>query len=796
MSLYTRVLLLCFFSCLSFAAAAQSVTDGVLINADNMDRDMVKGLVHLSGNVQVVFKGQHLSCDRADLNQKQQTITAIGHVILSNERVHVEGDHIIFNYKQNTGFIYNGFVQSGQVVFEGDVIEKVGESHYTASNAEYTACDTCPPGWSFSGRNIDAEIGGYARIKRPVFKVGGWPILILPSLIVPLKSSRQSGFLAPTYDHTTEGGSAPGESYFWAINRSQDLTTTFRAYELRGYKLMGDYRYVLSDSSKGELQSAWLKDRAVRGDIFRRTKAMDRWFVDYTHYYEMPEQFVHRADVAQASDLRYPRDFTDEIKGWGDPALQTKTSITKSTDDNYASVEAEVYTNLLKQYPTAPNDDSVHRLPEIRYSYKEHQLFDNGPYVAMDLDYVDFSRGSHNYDDLQVGANPRGTGTIRQGTYGTPSKENRGVGPNGEIRYDGSFDCDPGTTGLCKTDLNRTGQRLDARPTLSYPFQIARRFDVLPSVTYRETQYRFNVDTREFSPTAARRYVQTDLKVKTELNHIFGDLNDPKSTRYKHSIEPEIGYSQIPWLRTPNHPFFGNFKGLKYSRQYDPLGDADLNDPLSLTGVQFDYEDRTYQRQSVDLALTNRLTRKTFKNGEPDYYTVGLFRLSQSYDIHEANSGEFENSKQPHPWSPITALLNVRLDRFETYTTAVYNPYAKVTNTSARVRFMTTPKDFLQISYARNFILDTNDTVEQGTETRNIGFGGGINSRYFEVAGEINYSDLTNKVSSWGYVMKLRPPGRCWVITITHSQTLGGDRKINISPSFDFGGDNKKGIFD
>lgn len=769
MKLYALLILLV----LGFTVHAQSVTDGVLINADSMDRDMVKGLVRLNGKVQLVFQGQHLSCDRAEINQKTQTVTAEGHVILSNERVHVEGDRIVFNYKQNTGFVYNGFVKSGQVVFQGDLIEKVGEDHYIANNAEYTACDTCPPGWSFSGKVIDAEVGGYARIKRPVFKIAGFPVIILPGLIVPLKSARQSGFLVPSMIISGKGGLAPGESYFWAIDRSSDLTATVRAYELRGVKLHGDYRYVLSETSRGELQSAWIRDRAVRDNEFQRDKSLDRWYVDYRHLLELPERFTHRAAISQVSDLRYPRDFTEELAGHGDPALENKTSITKTSDNHYASAEVDIYNNLLKSYPLAPNDDAVHRFPELRYALKDSQLFEKGPYVGLDVDYVNFTRDSFSYDDLQrVGDQRQGLGP------------NKGVGPQGEILRDGKFDRD--------VDLVRTGQRLDVRPTLSYPFQIARRFDVLPLVTYRETQYRFNSpDEDTFSSTAARRYVQGDLRIKTEWSRVFGNLDDPKATRWKHAFEPEIGYSTIPWMRRPDHPFFGGFKSLKYSRQYDPLSDVDLDNPN--TGVQFDYEDRTYERQAVDLVLTNRLTRKTFKNGEPDYYTAALFRLSQSYDLNEARRPAAGHLA--HPWSPITAYLNMRFENFETYTTVIYNGYAGVTNTSARVRAMTGPRNFLQVSYTGNTLVNDFDVPDPNSETRNIGLGAGFNLKYLDAAGSIDFSAVTHQVQSWSYLANLRPPGHCWVITIEHKQVLGGDRQIRGSLAFDFGGENKKGLF-
>jgi len=747
----------------SSSSAQQSLTDGVLINADQMDRDLVKQTVRLSGHVQLVFQGQHLSCDRAEINLKTHSIVAEGSVVLKNERVHVEGDRVVFNYKQNTGYIYNGFVQSGQVIFEGQLIEKIGENRYLATEARYTACDTCPPGWSFSGRNIDAEIGGYARIKRPVFRVAGVPILILPGLVVPLKSARQSGVLVPTWTRSRKGGLEISESYFWAINRSQDLTLTGRWYEFRGYMLLNDYRYVLAEGSKGRLRNAWIRDRQPRNEsAYQLNKNLDRWFVNYDHIYRMPNDLVHRADITQISDLRYPRDFPDDVEGHGDPSLENKTSISQSGDDHYWSAEVDAYTNLLKSYPLSDNSDSVHRFPELRYASKERQLFEHGPYYSFALDYVNFARDQYSYDDLSLVSGKR----VAQ------------VGPQGEIQRDGKFDP--------ATDLIRTGQRLDLKPTLSYPFQIARRFDILPSVTYRETQYRFyptpSAESAGYGQTAARRFLLTELRARTEFTRIYGDLQDPKSHRIKHSIEPELGYSEIPWARRPSHPFFGEFEGIQHSRQYDPVSDADINNPN--TKLQFDYEDRTFKRKVVDFSLTNRLTRKYWLNEEARYKTMALFRLSQSYDFNEANS------TTPHPWSSIHSLLDLRFDHFETLTTAAYNPYAKVTNISSRVRTMLTPKNFVQVSYTRNFIL--NDNYNVNSETRNLGFAAGFVSPYLDLLGQVDISALTNKINSWEYQIDFKPPGRCWVITIKHKQILGGDPRIGGALQFNFGGEDDR----
>jgi LPS-assembly protein len=755
------------------AHAQSSVTDGVLINADNMDRDLEKRVIHLNGHVQVVFSGQHLSCDNAEINLKNQQIVASGHVIMSSERVHVEGDKIVFNYKQNTGHIFNGFVSSGQVVFEGDIIQKVGQDHYLATNAEYTACETCPPGWSFSGKMIDAEIGGYARIRRPVFRVGGVPILILPSLIVPLKSARQSGFLVPSLAFSGRGGAALSESYFWAIDRSRDLTITPKVYEKLGYKLHADYRYVLTENSQGRLQTAWINDHAFPTDSGFEGN-FDRWFGWYTHHLEMPSGYVHRADLKGVSDLRYPRDFPDELPGHGDPALDNHISIANASEDQFGSAQVDIYTNLLRKNPLADNEDAVHRAPEIKYSVKEQALFDTGLYASLDANFVNFTRERYNYDDLQ-----------QSGLRRVPLP----FGERDRIQRDGKYDA--------ATDLFRTGQRLDIRPQINYPFQFFKLFEVVPQVSYRETQYRFfpteDALNSGFSETAARRYLQTDLTVKTEFTKVYG-LDNPEGRRMKHSIEPQIGYSYIPWSRRPNHPFFGEFRGLQYSRQYEPISDNDLNfQSLSggepNTGLQFDYEDRTYDKQIFDFGITNRLTRKTFLNGTADYKTVGLFRIWQSYDFNEAKA------PTPHPWSSVNTLLDMRFDHFETNSTATYNGYAKVTNISSRVRGMITPKQFLEVGYTRNFILTDEYAVAEDGETRNFWWGAGLTSRYLEAVGQFDYEARDWKLQSFTYALNLRPPGKCWLIKFEHRLVVGGSPDFKGSISFDFGGENKNDLF-
>jgi len=760
-----------FFASLSFA---QSSADGVLIkNADSMYSDTVKKMVKLEGHVQMVFQGQSLNCDSATINMKSQTLVAEGHVIIEGMKIHMEGSRIQFNYKTNTGLIYDGFVQSGQVIFQGDTINKTGEATFIAENAEFTSCETCPPGWAFSGRTIEAEIGGYAYIQRPVFKVGGVPVFIFPAMTVPLKSSRQSGVLVPGLDFTGLGGVAVMDSFFWAIDKSHDLTLTAVEYELRGLKGHEEYRYVMSDKSKGEVESAFINDRALSNEYTSPAlpNTVNRWFVHYKHYFDMPDDFISRADIQPISDLRYPRDFPNEIAGSGDPSMESKISVTKNWEMTHFSAEATLNQNMLKYYPVTDNSDAVHKVPEIELSGRERRMGGSwGPLVKWDANFVNFGRNQFSYDNLQP--DPIPTHSV-----------------NGIPFLQGNIDpySSPIRTGIFNplTDKLRTGQRIDVQPSVSYPFQLWHNFDILPRFTYRETDYQFTIPSgaEGYGSTAARRYVQGDIAAKTQFSTVFGNTEEEKGTRWKHSFLPELSYSEIPWLRNPNHPFFGNYSGLPYYRQWYPMSDADIVGP---NGLQFDYEDRVYDRKLTTLSLTNTLVRKRWQNGEPAYERVALFRVSQAYDFAQ------ENTIYSQPWSPIDTLLQVKGENFETYTEAQFNTYANVSNVSSTVKAKLNEKNYLLFTYALTWLFDENNSIVPNSETEDYGAGIGFTSKYFDVGGKIDYSTTAEPnhwvIQSFDVFAILRPPGNCWHFRVNGHQDLGGQSSWRVNFAFDFSG--------
>ncbi len=751
----------------NYAQAQDSPLAGLVLNADEMIRDGQKQRVELRGRVQVVFDHHHLSCEEAVIDLERREVTARGQVTLLTPTIYMEGDELTINYQTKQGRLVNGFVQSGQVVFEGQWIEKIGDQEFIASQGHYTACNTCPPAWSFSGRELEAEIGGYAYIKHPVLRIMGLPVLYLPRILLPLKSDRQSGLLVPSWNLSREGGFAIEQSYFWAIDRSRDLTLSAKHYEFRGFKALGDFRYVLSEQSRGQWRGAWVQDK-----VFQKQQGLeqplDRWFLSYQHFYQLPENFTHRARLHAVSDLRYPRDFTDEIIGHGDPALENRMSLARNTESQHASLEAALYINLLQQEALANNDQAVHRMPQIRYSLTEQRLASSHFLVATDIDYSHFARTGLSFDRIECFDSL--TSTTPVPCTGQPGQFRRVVTePQGDF--------DP------SKDVMRAGHRLDIHPRLSHPIHLGPVVDVMPTLSYRETHYAFNVDpslsAEGFSPRAARRYLQTDLSARTQFSRIFGNREDPEATRFKHELEPQILYSHIPWIDRPDHQFFGDFEGQQFSRSLEPISDEDF---FGANRVQFDYADRIFDRHLVEFALVNRVVRRRWLGGQPDYRNTMLWRISQSYDLNEAKT------ENPQPWSSINNQLQVRLNHFETYTTANYYPYANTTNLSSRMRLRRSRGDFVEFNYRRNYIITADNKVDPLSKRENLRVSSGIVSRYLDLIGSVDYSFVTQKVQAWEYIAHIRPPGNCWALRLGHKQIIGGDINFNFNFDFQFGG--------
>jgi LPS-assembly protein len=768
-----RLFFLIFLSTMTWKQvfADSASLQGVLIKADSMSRDLEKGTVELEGNIQVSFKNQVLSAKKAKINLRAKTIDAQGKVIIITPEATIGGERIITDYESDTSLILGGFVQSGTVFFEGSLIQKLGPKEYYAQDAKYTTCTTCPEAWSFSGASIRAELGGYAFIRNSVLYVGSFPSFWLPYLIVPLKSDRQTGLLTPEIEKSESSGLILSQSFFWALSRSQDATFTFKNYELRGRKALLNYRYVTGPNSFGEFDTGFIQDYLFSDSLRLNTYRSDsqkgnlvsRWFIKYQHYYELPEGFVHRAEINDASDLQYPTDFPSETKNTTDPAMQSSVSLTKNWHDYHLSVNAVYFKNMLQANPLSSNENAIHRLPEITFSKTPSHIMDSSFLYSFEFNYTNFTRQNSAYDDL---FRPSGSSQRFADSYdvNNPSSTNCRDSyewenqPECRSRKDGTFNPN--------LDLIRTGQRLSFKPTIFRPIKYE-FIDLLPSLSFSETNYRFGVTSEDsldpsFNSNISRRFLRADFSARSSFYRVFGDLSQTKSERIKYEIQPEISYTRVPWVQQPAHPFFGalNQEPTFYSEA--TLTNNDLN---SGRGVQFDYEDRLFNNNLLAFTITNKLIRKTWSGSQPDYRQFLNWRISQLYNQYEA-----DRNPNISPWSELISELSAQLEWFEVSQKTSYYHRQRVSDLDSTLIFKASKGDFLSLGHSSKYTFSQAGDPAFTQEFYNVSFRKDL--RVLDLIGKLSYrvnpDPGQDYLYTWAYGAQLKLPGDCWYINIIH----------------------------
>lgn len=756
---------------------------GILIQAEEMTRDLDNQIITLSGNVQIVYKGTTFSSNKANINLKSRSLEATGNVEINDIKSKVYAQSVIYDLESSTAVIYNGLIESGSISLEGEVLNKLGNNEYLVANSSYTTCQNCPATWSFNGSTIRAELGGYAYIKNFVLKVTDFPIFWFPYLIVPLKSERQSGFLIPTVSGSQKGGIAISESFFWAISPSQDASLTAKWYELRGMKPLVSYNYFINNQSYGDLNFAYINDRVFRSEERFQNYLSDeqknndfhRWFVKYNHFHTLPEGFIQRAQINLASDLQYAKDYEEETKNYGDPAMENRFSLTKNSEVSHWHIDSSYYVNFLHGNPIAENKDAVHRLPEIQYSLTPQNFLDTNWLYSFDVEYSNFIRFGNAYDDLTSAPTSEGTVRRRSNTCNTNNFEDN---PNCKIADDGKFDP--------YQDLLRTGQRFDFKPSIYYPFNIASYIDFLPRLSYRETHYNFNIDENSNS---VRRLLKSEISAKTHLSRIYGDLESLKGNRIKHDIQPEISYSVIPWIDHRSHPFFGFTAQTEvptYTQSY--ITDGDLNGDF---GIQFDYNDRIYNRNILTYAITNKWIEKYWEQDTPQYRQFATLKLSQTYDFNEVS----RNRINPQPWSDLSLYLNLKLDHFSTTSLLNYYTYQKVTDASTSFKVWDDWGKFIQIGLSRKYQITRGlTTVDFGVRTEDYVLDSGLVTKYLNLVNRFVFDGNPPKakqnkaLKSWAYIAQIKPPGECWSIRLINYLPVDGDTRFSLDFQFPFDG--------
>jgi len=478
----------------------------------------------LDGNVVVTYGDRTVKADHVEYDSNTGDLTATGHLVVTggpnSERI--TASHGTANLKQQTGRFYDvagsvGMKTSGRgqvyesgnpFLFTGRIVVRKSPTEYEVYDGTVTSCQLPRPDWVLYAGKFDVD-SKKAKARNSVFRLLNIPIFFLPYVTHPVDTgARQSGLLVPVLGESSSKGYIMGESFYWAINRSMDLTATIIYYSLRGWEQSATFRYKGRGYDFATGHYSGLQDRGYipEGGVYTNQGGED---VTFKARHDLNPQIRVGADVEYLSSYAYREAFSNTFNQAVSSDILSIAYITHEANGFEASARSDRYQGL-KQAAVAATATTP-AIPE-----EQVKIFH-----APSLDF--------NTTDHRIGATPL------LWNFESSSAGLKRVQPN--FTTGGSI------------------ERLDLHPQVALPLA-AGGWHLLPSLGVRETYYSRNRQTPyipggtpvEGNGGLNRANFEAQLDLRTPvLERTFdsGWVKKLFGMDVKHTIEPALTYRYV-----------------------------------------------------------------------------------------------------------------------------------------------------------------------------------------------------------------------------------------------------------
>ena len=498
---------------MSWAQAPSQEQEPVRVEADSLQYNQQQNTVSAVGNA-VVTKGETtMKADTITVNRGTNELNAQGNVVVTGPQGRIEANSLQFELENETGTISEGTVRlpRNQYILTGKLLQKSYGQTYHIENGAFTTCQ-CESfqkaDWSVGGETIDVNLRGKGEVRNGTFRVRGIPLVYLPYGVVPVHADRQSGLLFPDFGFSNKRGFVWQQPFYWAINRSYDLSVTAAVETAARVGLWGEFRYTPSVDTEGQFSASYFNEQ-IRGPATTSTST-DRWSITGTHRQRLANDVRAYSDFFFVSDDLFLREIshhalnlpsTEDNADW---TLRTR----RFTDSriggvktwNNALLRAEsIYYQDLQQ----DQDFAFQVLPRLQFQGRQR-----------------FWR-----DRLEASIAMQGDNFFRNQGY--------------------------------------QGQRFDLAPSLSMPFHWGDYVFGSLRVTGRETAYLLtsqeagspDVITPRLRGNRTRETVQFEANFGTRFSRAF-DIGWGRLLKLQHIVEPEVTYLYVPFVEQDNLPLY------------------------------------------------------------------------------------------------------------------------------------------------------------------------------------------------------------------------------------------------
>ncbi|MFH1281940.1 MAG: LPS assembly protein LptD [Candidatus Omnitrophota bacterium] len=486
-----------FWASLVYAQASKE--SPMIINGDNVEYSADSKEVVATGNIEVIYRGTTLTCNRLKVNMQTKEGLAEGHARIEDAKGVVTGEKIVYNFANKTGIIYDADFRANPYFGKAKKVEKVSDSEFVAKGGYFTTCSLDQPHYRFAVKKLNMFPQDKMQAKQAMLYLGAVPVIYLPRFNYSMKEPIMHVQVEPG----TRKDWGPYVLSAWRYNITENVNgRVFLDYRNKlGWAEGFNLNYRTPALGKGDFKFYFTLETPPDQPVQAPVSDYYRYFTRWRHKWDIDErtnvtaEFFKITDQRRKDDLTYPatRSFLQDyfFREYEKDSQPLSYALLHHAF-NYSSLD------ILLQMRTNHWFDQIERKPEINY----------------------------NLPSLQLGESPFYFENISQ--FGNYNKKK-------------VVTSDPLTSTYSQDRDNVTVTRLDTKNTLSFPTKIS-FIQFRPFVSSRQTYYDRGANGQS-GITRTIFYSGADMSTKffrvfnVKTNALGLDING-----LRHIITPSIGY--------------------------------------------------------------------------------------------------------------------------------------------------------------------------------------------------------------------------------------------------------------
>jgi LPS-assembly protein len=593
----------------------------VAVDAESLNYDQQSNTLTARGGVTLTQGDTTLTADEVVYDRTNAVVEARGHVVMTDPQATVQGDFAHMNLDDEVGWVDTGTADLEPTKFQlrGGRINKQGGPQYEADEAVFSTC-RCggleSPSWSLGAKKARVNLQGAGIVHGLTLRVKDVPVLWLPYFVFPASNNRQTGFLMPRVGYSNRRGAQYEQPFYWAINKSTDLTVAIDVETKARVGALGEYRYVVSPETKGEFTAAYFNEQ-IRGPIkgvFLPNGAPatsddvpeNRFAFAGRHVQPFFGKSRFYLDVFAVSDDLFLREInTFTFSPGQDYALRStrfttsRTGVIKEWSQGLAWGEFAYYQDLVD-----PQEFALQKLPRLT---AEHSIpfLDDHVVARLNGEAVHYAR-EEGYDGFRGDLGPELLLPFHAGRFLSGSV-------SGQLRETAYH-------------LNDTQRVAVAIPDT---VGILPTFHLLPNAP-------------DLAQDRNRELAIVNGRVGTEASRVF-DFQHLGLEKLKHTIEPEVQYLYVPQTGQDVEQRHVPCRGLPGEVQ-----GVNCDVTFFSEGYLFDERDAINHRNFISYGFTTRLL------GRPPTASEVAARTEKTPPLPAPADNEEHEEEEELPPSPIT----------------------------------------------------------------------------------------------------------------------------------------------